>query len=78
MDSYYHIVVVRDNPNMTLYVNNVQIAQITTATDSININPSTLPLTLGQSGKSTLFKNIAYYNRALSTAELTQNYNALK
>lgn len=74
---YYHVTYVRDSTKLYLYVNNVLVHSFNTGNDIVR-QTSTLPLTIGQSGRAGLFKNIAYYDRALTAEELTQNYNALK
>ncbi|MDP7979588.1 chitobiase/beta-hexosaminidase C-terminal domain-containing protein [Bacillus sp. WLY-B-L8] len=75
--AYYQVVVLRNSANLIMYVNNVEAARYMMGSDKV-INESTLPMLLGTSAKTIVFKNIAYYIRALTTAELTQNYNALK
>lgn len=75
---YYHVVLVRSGTKLSLYVDNVLVNQTTIETTDVVRSTSSLPLTIGQSGKGGLFKNVLYYNRALTTSEMTQNYNALK
>lgn len=74
---YYHISLVRNGTSLTLYADDVQIATATIPADFV-FNTSTASLIVGQSAKLGTFKNLAYYNRALTSAERTQNYNALK
>lgn len=75
---YYHITYVRDSTKFYLYVNNVLVQSVNVSGDSLVRQTSSLPLIIGQSGRAGIFKNVAYYNRSLSSSELTQNYNALK
>jgi chitodextrinase len=75
---YYHIVFKRQGTTLTVRIDDVQVASATILTTDMVRQTSSLPLVIGQSGKAGLFKNVAYYNRALTSAELTQNYNALK
>ncbi|MGG0275872.1 chitobiase/beta-hexosaminidase C-terminal domain-containing protein [Bacillus rhizoplanae] len=74
---YYHVVILRNSTNLIMYVNNVEAARYIMGSDKV-INESTLPMILGTNTKTVVFKNIAYYTRALTVAELTKNYNALK
>ncbi|GAA4828133.1 hypothetical protein GCM10023310_01070 [Paenibacillus vulneris] len=75
--AYYHVVIVRDSSKLYLYVNNNLVANLGVGSDFI-IDDSTSPLLFGSTNNTPIFKNMGYYNRALSAAELTQNYNALK
>lgn len=75
--SYYHVVIVRNSSHLIMYVNNVEAAKFIMGSNIV-VNESTLPMILGTSVKTLVFKNFAYYNRALTTTELIQNYNALK
>jgi len=75
--AYYHVVIVRDSSKLYLYVNNNLVANLGVGSDFI-IDDSTAPLLFGSTNNAPVFKNMGYYNRALSAAELTQNYNALK
>ena len=76
MTASYHIQVVRDATKIDVYVNNV-LAVTLNATQAIAAG--TLPMYFGDIGQpTTTIKNVTYYNRALTSAELTQNYNALK
>lgn len=75
----HHIVIVRNNPLLQIYVDDVKVGEgVNQAGDNLSTNASTLPMYLGAAGKTITFKNVAYYNRALTALELTQNYNALK
>lgn len=76
---YYHVSIVRDGTKMYLYVNNVMITSVNVASDYY-VDASTAPLLFGSHSQTNppIFKNMGYYNRALSSVELTQNYNALK
>lgn len=71
----YQLTFVRDGTNLTSFVNGVQD---TVAPSNTTIAPSTYPFYLGDSANTVTIKNISYYNRALSSSEVTQNYNALK
>ncbi|MEK4922395.1 chitobiase/beta-hexosaminidase C-terminal domain-containing protein [Cytobacillus sp. FSL R5-0569] len=75
---YYHLAFKRQGTALTIHVDNVQVASTSILTTDIVRQVSAQTLKIGQSGKAGLFKNVAYYNRALTTAELTQNYEALK
>jgi hypothetical protein len=68
----------REGTKLTLFIDNVKALESTILTTDMVRQTSSLPLIIGQSGRAGLFKNAAYYNRALTTDELTQNYNALK
>ncbi|MGG1638207.1 fibronectin type III domain-containing protein [Paenibacillus sp. NRS-1760] len=75
---YYHIVFEREGTTIKIYVNDVQVQQLfINLTDKVR-QSSSLPLVIGEVGKMATFKNVSYYNRALSAAERTQNFNALK
>jgi hypothetical protein len=50
----------------------------TTGGGAVVRNSNLLPVIIGENGKSFTIKSIAIYNRELTPAELTQNYNALK
>ncbi|WP_417898977.1 chitobiase/beta-hexosaminidase C-terminal domain-containing protein [Bacillus haimaensis] len=67
----YHIVIVRNNNSVTMLVNN-NIVRESTLNSSFRIKQSTLPLVLGST--NTIIKNIAYYNRALTESELSENF----
>jgi hypothetical protein len=75
---YYHVVFKREGTKLSLFIDGVLALETAILTTDIVRQTSSLPLIIGQSGKAGLFKNVAYYNRALTSAELTQNYNALK
>lgn len=75
---YYHVVLQRLDTALNLYINNTLVSSATIANTSIVRSTSAQSLVIGQSGKLADFKNVLYYNRGLSEAELTQNYNALK
>lgn len=76
---YYHVAAVRDSTKLWLYVNNIMVHSVSVASD-FWIDPSASPMKFGDNSQTNqpIFKNMGYYNRALSAAELTQNYNALK
>jgi hypothetical protein len=75
---YYHVVFKREGTKLSVYIDGVLALETTIFTTDMVRQTSSLPLIIGQSGKAGLFKNVAYYNRALTSGELTQNYNALK
>ncbi|OPH61731.1 hypothetical protein BC351_00375 [Paenibacillus ferrarius] len=79
-NSYHHVVVMRDATKIYIYVDNVLAHSVSNITSDFYVDGSTSPLMFGQNslGTQPLFKNMGYYNRVLTTAELTQNYNALK
>jgi hypothetical protein len=80
----YHLMVVRNgSTSQTLYVNGVSVATKTPVNGGFDTN---LTLgTLGRLSQSTasrhwygLMHQVRIYDRALSTQEVTQNYNAIK
>jgi len=73
----YHIALVRSGTSLTIYVDDIQIATVAIPAD-FTFNTSTASLVIGQATKAGTYKNLTYYNRALTTNERTQNYNALK
>lgn len=75
--SFYHIVVMREGANLKIYVNDVLGSTLGYASTKV-VPASMIPMVIGSASLSPVFKNIAYYNRALTTSELTQNYNTLK
>jgi chitodextrinase len=70
----HHIAIVRNTTNLYVYVDNALYGSATMASTVLLDNSGVKPVLLAP----TSTKNIAYYNRALSSTELTQNYNALK
>jgi hypothetical protein len=68
-----------DNVNIRLYLNNVLTG--TTAVSSVTLN-SIENLTIGKRAAGNLYigriANTSIYNRALSTTEITQNFNTMK
>lgn len=79
LSGYYHVVIVRDTTKIYLYVNDTMVNSANVASD-MYIDSSTAPLLFGSNTQTSppIVKNMGYYNRALTTGELTQNYNALK
>ncbi|GKU80178.1 LamG domain-containing protein [Paenibacillus sp. L3-i20] len=76
-----HIVVVSDDSYLSLYIDNVLKKQVACGSNISFDSSGTKPLILGGTsggGLNVNLKNAAYYNRALSSAERTQNFNALK
>ncbi|GKU79878.1 hypothetical protein L3i20_v242750 [Paenibacillus sp. L3-i20] len=80
-DRFYHIVYVRDASHLSLYIDNVLKGQVACGSN-INFDSSGVKgLTIGGkngSNQTAVTKNAAYYNRALTAAERTRNFNALK
>ncbi|MEV5028511.1 fibronectin type III domain-containing protein [Paenibacillus sp. LPE1-1-1.1] len=75
---FYHIVFEREGTTIKLYVDDVMIHSATILTSDIVRTTSAQSLTVGKTGQLGVFKNVSYYNRALTALERTQNYNALK
>ena len=83
INTWYHAVITFAKPNIVLYVNGSSQA---TGTFNYDLFNSTSNSIIGGyaygNGLDYLMKgsisNIQFYNRALSAAEITQNYNALK
>lgn len=73
-DEYLHIVIVRDNPNLIMYINNQHILTYSSMRDEIVIQQSVLPLLLGSDDPNMHIASFAYYNRALSREECERNY----
>lgn len=74
---FYNITVVRNNTQLIMYINGVEISKISQSNDG-NFNESkSLPLILGHANKTHIFKHIAYYNRALTPEEVTLNNSIL-
>ena len=79
-NTWYNFVIVRSGTTITSYINKTQDAQITS---SANISNAGTALIIGKRPSTTLYgdqtiSNIQLYNRALSTSEITQSYDALK
>ncbi|PGZ96930.1 hypothetical protein COE51_16295 [Bacillus pseudomycoides] len=77
MSVFYHIVLVRTSTQLLLYVNNIQVGS-TGLGSNINIKNQGAAFNIGKTSNPGTFLNTVYYKRALTTAELTQNYSALK
>jgi hypothetical protein len=79
-NTWYHFVIVRSGTTITSYINKTQDAQITSSANIsqvgtallINKRPST-----PYYGDQTI-STLQLYNRALTSGEITQNYNATK
>ena len=83
LNSWSHVVGIRDlqNNSIKMYVNGILDREITSITGNIRSNST--PVTIGSySGSSYEYTgriaNTKIYNRALTAAEIQQNYNALK
>lgn len=72
-----HIAYMREGTLIKLLINNVLIKSATIAS-TVDLHANALAMSFLQSGQGIVAKNYAYYNRALTTEELTQNYNAWK
>jgi len=81
MNSWRHIAFVKSNNTMSFYSNG-QLMEQQPNTSSYTTGASTFVIGKNPSSNVTYFQgnisNYAVYNRALSQAEITQNYNALK
>ncbi|MED3912667.1 chitobiase/beta-hexosaminidase C-terminal domain-containing protein [Peribacillus simplex] len=75
--SYYHAVIMRTATQLEMYMNDIKVGSVSVPAD-FKVDESTSELTIGVAGEVGQVKNVVYYNRILTTAELTQNYNALK
>ena len=81
-NTWNHVVCTYGAGVKTIYVNGIQIAQITGVTGTISTN--TTGLYLGAHGPGTNFflngkiAESRVYNRALTSDEVLQNYNATK
>jgi chitodextrinase len=69
-----HVAIVKTNTKIDIYINNVKAT--TQNLNGLTLVASTRDIKVGDA--STNVKTVAYYNRALTIEELTQNYNALK
>lgn len=75
----YHVVFIRDTDGFKVYINNVlnkSVALVSNYLLNANITPPAEVVKIGDAACD--IKHLLYYNKALSTAELTQNYNALQ
>jgi hypothetical protein len=72
---YYHVVLVRSGNVFSTYINNVLDKTYNYNSSTLNAN-NTEPVKIADASSD--FKTAVYYSRALTTEELTQNYNALK
>jgi hypothetical protein len=79
LNSWYYIAGTSSSNNHTLYLNNIVRATSTTGTTFYS---STDPYKVGYGNVHTYHignvSNCRIYNRALSSDEITQNYNATK
>lgn len=84
--SWYNVVATASSSSLTLYVNGSQVATSTGDKSLPSITGNTGPFTIGDfdSAETTNFHldgniaNVSFYNKALTSAEVLQNYNALK
>ena len=79
VNAWHYIVATYDGTNLTIYRNGSIYG--TSATSTGNITNTSKTLTVGLRGGQYFGGNITQtqiYNRALTTSEITQNYNALK
>lgn len=77
---WYYLVGVMDGANMYTYVNGVQVGT-TTLGEDIGNSPSTLKIASrgdGTGGCAQVTGHTTMYNRALSAAEIVQNFNATR
>lgn len=77
---YYHVTIMRDNTigKLRMFIDDVENTTVTNNAIAtlVSNNVETIKIGLAEGGNT--IKNLLYYNRKLSTAELTQNYNVLK
>lgn len=79
VNNWHHIVATYNGTTLTLYRNGSSVG--TPATTTGNITNTSKSLTIGVRGGNYFggrISNAKIYNRALSTQEITQNFNALK
>lgn len=79
--NFFRVDIRRMGTSIKLYLNNLhQTAYGTAAVDSNTetVKPSGKAFTFGSSLANVQIANVQFYNRALTDAELTTNYNALK
>jgi hypothetical protein len=79
-NTWYHFVIVRSGTTITSYINKTQDAQITS---SANVSRAGTALLINKRPSSSLYgdqtiSTIQLYNRALTSGEITQNYDAIK
>jgi hypothetical protein len=85
VNTWYHVLATYDGTNLTRYLNGVQVATNNLVTDGTQLN-TVLNGTLRIGDYATTANlpwdgrvaNAMIYNRALTAAEVLQNYNALK
>lgn len=82
LNTWINIVFKRENSICSAFINNIQIGSTISMSTDINLTNNNLWLMRSQhstgqftDGKISIF---SIYNKALSSAEITQNYNALK
>ena len=78
VNTWYNLTHVRNNNITTIYLNGVSIGTIT-----INSSITSIFALVGSERTNAYFSNIrlstvSYYNRTLTSSEITQNYNATK
>ncbi|WP_431180845.1 chitobiase/beta-hexosaminidase C-terminal domain-containing protein [Bacillus luti] len=74
---FYNITVVRNNTQLLMYINGVEVSKITQGSDGKFNESKNLPLILGHTTRVPIFKHILYYNKALTPEEVMANYNNL-
>ena len=80
LNTWYNVVGTYDGSNMRIYVNGV-LKNTTAQTGTLATNSETAKIGTYQGTNYNLtgrISNVSIYNRALSAAEITQNYNALR
>lgn len=75
--TFNQITFTRVGTTFKTYLNGVQVHSLGTTADTNIIKPAT-PFIIGDTAANVEIKNMQFYNRALTDAEITQNYNALK
>ena len=84
--NWYNVAATTSSSSLTLYVNGLQVATSTGDKSLPSITGNTRPFTVGDFdlAETTNFHldgsiaNVSFYNKALTSTEVLQNYNALK
>ena len=80
LNTWYNVVGTYDGSNMRIYVNGV-LKNIRAQTGTLGANSETAKIGTYQGTNYNLtgrISNVSIYNRALSAAEIQQNFNALR